>query len=269
MSFKVGGLSALQRAQKAESVNTVELENKLQISGVLKNVILANDNSPAYLQFAGPTQLAFEDKEIPGHSSKYHVHGYGTPLGLFDADLKTLQVGAVTTLTYQSQVVVTGKITKILKLNETAAVLSFENATATYRNEKLFLPEWGTYDIITGATVNSVYGGPADRQAFGDFDDFVAARVAKPLFTDAQKKIFSLYQAARNLRAQAKVSASDIENLFNDFIRSAPNHWLLFIELAEVSVKGGYSTEKIEAHLSTLRQKIQIADGLKLAHAKY
>lgn len=269
MSFRIGGLTALERAKKAESVNTVELENNLQISGVLKNIVLADHNSPAYLQFAGPTQLAFQDKEIPGHSNTYHVHGYGTPIGPFDAHLKNLQIGSFTTLTYKSGVVVTGTLTKILKLNETAAVLSFENATSIYRNEKLFLPEWGTYDIITGTTVKSVFGGPADRQAFGEFDDFVAARVTKPTFTEPQKKIFSLYQAVRDLRAKPKISASDIDSLYSDIIMTAPRHWLLFIELAELAVKGGHSTEKIETHLSTLEQKIQITEGLKLAHAKY
>ena len=147
--------------------------------------------------------------------------------------------------------------------------MSFENATATYQNEKLFLPEWGTYDIVTGSSVKSVFGGPADRQAFGEIDDFVAARVAKPNFTDRQKKIFSHYQAVRELRTNAKASAADIEILFLNFIESAPSEWLLFIELTELAVKAGHSTKNIEAHLSTLNQKIQIADGLKLAHAKY
>lgn len=269
MSFRIGGLKALERAQKAESVNTIEFENSMQISGVLKNIILDSKNLPAYLQFTGPTQLAFHDKEIPGHSNKYHVQGYGTPIGQFDAEVKTLQIDSNLTLAYESGVVVTGTLKKILKLSETAAVLSFENATATYRNENLFLPDWGTYDIITGSIVKSVFGGPADRQAFGEIDDFIAARVIKPTFSEKQKEIFSFYQAVRDLRARAGVSAPDIEQLFSVFIQTAPDEWLLFLELVELAIKAGHATDKIEAHLSTLKQKVQINEGLKLAHAKY
>ena len=269
MSYKIGGAKALERAQKAESINTVELENNLQISGVLKNTLLTSENTPAYLQFTGPTQLSFQDKEIPGHSNKYHTHGYGTPIGHFDADTKNLQIGAVTKLSFKSGVVVTGTLKNILNLSEAATVLSFENATATYHSEKLFLPEWGTYDIVTGSSVKSVFGGPADRQAFGEFDDFVAARVTKPNFSARQQKIFSYYQTVRELRTNGKNSAADIEALFSNFIETAPAEWLLFIELTELAVKAGHPTKKIEAHLSTLNQKIQISEGLKLAHAKY
>lgn len=269
MSYRIGGVKALARAQKAESVNTVELENQMQISGVLKNIILTAENMPAYLQFTGPTQLSFQDKEIPGHSNKYHAHGYGTPIGQYDVEPKNLQLGAVTELSFKSGVIVTGTLKNILKLSEAATVLSFENATATYQNEKLFFPEWGTYDIVTGLSVKSVFGGPADRQAFGEFDDFIAARVTKPNFTSRQLKIFSYYQTVRELRTSGKNSAADIEILFSNFVKTAPAEWLLFIELAELAVKIGHPTENIEAHLSTLDRKNQISAGLKLAYAKY
>ena len=104
---------------------------------------------------------------------------------------------------------------------------------------------------------------------FGEFDDFVAARVTKPNFSARQQKIFSYYQTVRELRTNGKNSAADIEALFSNFIETAPAEWLLFIELTELAVKAGHPTKKIEAHLSTLNQKIQISEGLKLAHAKY
>ena len=269
MAYRTGGVKALERAIKAENINTVEFDNKLQISGLLKNVILTPENTPAYLQFTGPTQLSFNDKEIAGHGNKYHAQGYGTPVGAVELDFKNLKIGTATTLNYKSGVIVTGTLKNILMLSETAAILSFENATATYQSEKLFLPEWGTYDIISAQNVKSVFGGPADRQAFGEIDDFVAARVTPPSFTAQQKNLFSLYQSVRDLRTSAKATSAQIENLFTDFIQTAPNEWLLYIELAELAIKAGFSTNNIEAHLSTLNQKIQIAEGLKLAHAKY
>lgn len=270
MSYKIGGTKALSRAKNAESINTVELENKLQISAVLKNYILDTDNLPIYLQFIGPTQICFNNKEVPGHNIQYHKHGYGSPIGkIHDFDIKNLKIGESSILNYKSGIRVSGKLTKILNLNESAAILSFENATCEYQNEKLFFPEWGTYDILIGEKVKSVFGGPADRASFGEIDDFVAARVAKPIYSDQQRKIFSYYQCIRDLRKSKNPTAAEIADLFKNFRDNAPSEWLLFIELAELAVKENISSKNIEEHLATLNQKSHIAEGLKLAHAKY
>lgn len=269
MSFTRGGVYGLENAKKAETVNTVEFENKLQISGILKNFIIT-DNEIAYLQFNGPTQLCFDYKEINGHDNKYHNLGYGTPVGeILNFSLLKLKENEDVTLNYKSGVKISGKLTKILKLSADAYILSFENATAEYQDQKLFLPEWGTYDIVLAHQVTSVFGGPADRVKYGEVEDFVAARVVQPSYTVQQKKLFSFYQEVRDLRKTQKATADDITKLFNKFKDSAPNEWLLFVELIEMAVKLGMNTEEIEKHLSSLPQKDLITEGLKLAYAKY
>lgn len=283
MSYRIGGVKALERAQKAESVNTIELENKLQISGVLKKYYLDASSQIAYLQFAGPTQLCYDNKEINGHSNNYHVHGYGTPIGeIVNFDFKNLKIGAVQILNYTSGVRVSGKLINILSLDKTtagrAALLSFEEATVEYvtvsankfQTEKLFLPEWGIYDLIIGKTVTSVFGGPADRSQFEVLDDFAAARVSQPTYNPEQKNIFSYYQEVRNLRNTThRISAEDIIKLFNKFKERAPAEWLLFVELVELAVKLNLNYRDIEKHALTLEQKSLIAAGLKLANEKF
>ena len=167
MAYRIGGTKALDRALKAESINTVEFENKLQISGVLKKYHLDSAGCPCYLQFEGPTQLSYVQDEIPGQGVKYHAEGYGTPVGeILNFQASDLKVGPLV-LQYKSGVTVSGDLVQIQRSASDALILSFEKATAEYKNQKLFQPEWGNYDIVLAKEVLSVWGGPADREAFG------------------------------------------------------------------------------------------------------
>ncbi len=271
MSYKVGGAKGLECARKAESVNTVEFENKLQISGVLKKYYLAaNSQVVAYLQFAGPTQLCYDNKEIAGHGKQYHQQGYGTAVGeMLNFNIKNLKINEITELNYKSGVKISGKLVHILSLSEktseAAFILSFAKATAVYENEKLFLPEWGTYDIIIAKSVTSVFSGPADADKFGETDDFLVAKLSVPIYSDEQKKIFFFYQEVRDLRKSGKATANDIAVLFNTFKVCAFSEWLLFLELAEISIKLNLNYQNIEEHLLALPQKNLVEDGLRLA----
>jgi len=276
MSYRIGGVKAVEHAKKAESVNTVELENKIQISGVLKNYILDHSSQISYLQFAGPTQLCYANKEIAGHNNNYHRQGYGTPIGeILNFNIKNIKLGEHLRLNYKSGVKVTGRLVNILSLNldsnldSDAAILSFENATAEYNAEKLFLPEWGIYDVVIGNRVTSVFGGPADRTQFGATDDFITSKVAPPIHTSEQKNIFAFYQEVRDLRISNHITENSMSTLFNKFLELAPKEWLLFVELVELCIKCNLSHQKIEEHLSTLEQKELITEGLNLAYGKF
>lgn len=264
MAYRTGGKSALQKALQAESANTVEFENQMQISGVLKSVLTDSEGRPCYLQFNGPTQLSHSGKQLEGHSPGYHKDGYGTPVGLIrNFNLSSLQLKKPLVLNYFSGVKVEGIIKNIK-----GAVITLTDATCTFGNETLFKPEWGNYDIVLAEVVKSVWGGPADRDAFGEIDDFVASRVQSPSYSKKQQEIFSFYRDTAKLRAGADNAIA----LFEKFREKAPEQWLLFIELLEVAVKkdlGSKLIGEIEAHLKTLSQLSLIEDGMKLAYAKY
>src|SRR5665213_1353705 len=68
LAYRRGGVFGLERAIEAETVNTVQLNSGVQISGVLKRYIgmPSQPTVPVYLQFDGPCQLALEYHEIPG-----------------------------------------------------------------------------------------------------------------------------------------------------------------------------------------------------------
>ena len=63
----------------------ISLSTKILSSSlfVLSNFKSSKNNTDeiAYLQFSGPTQLCYQNKQIEGHSKNIHLHGYGMPIG--------------------------------------------------------------------------------------------------------------------------------------------------------------------------------------------
>lgn len=278
MAFNLGGLKGLQKALQAETVNTVEFENKLQISGKLQNILQTKNSEVAYLQFNGPTQIAYAAKEVSGHDKNYHAHGYGTPVGTIkNTNVHELEVNQTLNLEYTSGVKVTGTLKAKTSLSNDAIILTFENANCWFESQHLFKPEWGLYDIIIASTVTSVFGGPADRIAYGETDDFVASRVAAPQYTPEQIRLFAFYQKVRDLRQAPEQQASQVEELFEQTKIQYPEEWLLFVELLEMTLKISNAenlSKKIEHYLNNLSDKNiktrdLISEGIKLAHAKF
>ncbi len=278
MAFKVGGRQGLDKAIQAKSVNSVELENGLQMSGVVDSYLVGKNDEIIFVKLSGPTQICYKDHEIKGHDKNYHQHGYSSPLGKFNVNGESLAtdrlIGKIITLNYESGFVVTGTLKKILSIDSTTQILTFENATATYQGQIYFQPGWGPYDVVTGHKVTSVFGGPADRISYGDTSDFVAARVPTPQYTDQQKKIFEIYKNIRSMRMQKSFSVEEFSELLTAAKHEAPQDWLIFIELLEVCLAHNELNsfkEKIHAHLTEIKIKNPglssvIDDGIALAH---
>lgn len=263
MAYRIGGKAGLDKAIQAKSVNTVELDTGLQISGVVTEYIPDSSGHVIYIKFAGPTQISRNDQQLPGHNKEYHQHGYSFPLGSYKTVGSTLQ--------YDSGVTVTGDLVKTEH-----GIMTFKNCTVKYKDQTLFQPDWGNFDITVGNKVVSVFGGAADRKSYGDTDDFVAARVPTPNYNAEQKALFALYQKVRDYRkARSEWSDSTTMALFDQCLNQASDQWLLFVEILEIAIMSKLSpvlTKKMEAHLQTIKSNNEkltsvIDDGVRLAYA--
>jgi phenylalanine-4-hydroxylase len=289
MAFRLGGLAGLKKAIQAKSVNTAELSSGVQISGVIAEALTASDGSVAYLKFQGPSQICFKDKELHGHDKKYHAHGFGTPVGSFKAlphrcpsslsekEWQQLGVvdGAVVHIEYVSGVKISGQVKGLLRVENKTLMLSLENAKAEFQEKVLFDPSWGTYDIALGASVSSVFGGPADREAYGETDDFVAKRVPAPRYSEKETQLHRQYQSLRDLR-EKKTEGAELEQallaLLTIHEQNFSDDWLLRLEAYELAHR--YRLDKVrqkaERDLHAIAQKDKakaelIKDGLSLA----
>lgn len=271
MAYKIGGQIGLEKALQSKALNTIELDSGLQISGVLKNYTLHNEHV-SFLQFEGPTQLSYKDKEISGHDKNYHPQGYSTPLGPYQ--IKTLDHHHLE-IHYDSGVLIKGEFEKEVEIGSTR-ILTLKKATVTYNHQILFHPEWGSYDICFGSLIKSVFGGPADRKSYGETTDFIAARVSMPKYSEEDLKIFQIYNEISLLRKKTKVPDLEIENILNDILKLKNAEWLMFLDLYEISKNQNNSSvlsEKIMSYLVELKNMSSknselITEGLNLIHGK-
>lgn len=283
MAFQVGGLVGVKKAIQAESVNTVELDSGIQISGKLIEALSAHDQV-VYLRFDGPCQLSYQDKLITGHDTKYHAHGFGTPVGHLKAfpdtspaDLSETQWNSLNgVFEFTSGVLITGKIKGPHTQNGKTLILTLSDAKAELNGRILFEPSWGDFDMAVGSTVTSVFGGAADRVAYGEAEDFVVARVPQPKISEKDQLRYSRYSEVRKLR-ESKISGSDLEkslqNLASSIKNEFPDEWLLFLEIYEIVLhklpSSAFKTD-CEAELKRISKKYPdksdiIQDGLTLA----
>ena len=290
MAYRLGGVIGLERAKTAATVNTVQLESGLQISGQLQGFQLDDRGQACYLQFSGPAQLAFEDQELSGQGTDRHPHGFSSPLGPVRGldrelsrctpdDLKSLGIslGQRGRLEFLSGVVVEGRLKNWTFIKGRPIVLTWSDVKASRGEQVLFDPSWGEYDMAVGQYVTSVFGGPADRARFGKTEDFAARRVPARTLSDEEQKRFRLFDDLRNLRQQRSAGSAQLQKRYDELLKeylSFPDsEWLPGIELLELSHFLKLS-EDSRAHLlkrldpklfadSILSQSVQ--DGLNLA----
>ena len=54
MAFRQGGKVGLQKALKAQTVNSIEMNSGIQISGILSEILYDDSHNPIYLRLTGP-----------------------------------------------------------------------------------------------------------------------------------------------------------------------------------------------------------------------
>lgn len=285
MAFKCGGLEGVKKAVLAKSVNSLELNSGLQISGKVVEPITQNSQI-VYFKTEGPTQLSYQDKELRGHDKNYHAHGYSSPLGPLKGHTKELSdmtetewqqqgwtVGKTVRFEFASGIIVEGTLDSKLERDGKVLLVTLSKAFAKLGEQVLFAPEWGLYDMALGTSISSVFGGPADRLAYGEFTDFVAKRVPTPKYSQAELKRHARFQALRELR-ETKVSLQQnktFKNLVQEHAQEYPADWLFFLEVVEIAhnqddhanKKWGLELLHTLAQAQPAQNEL-ISDGLKL-----
>lgn len=307
MAFRVGGISSIEKAIKAKSVNTIEFENGLQISGICDRILIHNPsraplsnevieqdqkrndssqiNKPtlSFLHFSGPTQISYKNKEIEGHSKSYHTHGFSSPFGklkntnwqILLEDYQNQKITNPINLEFESGIRVHGNLKSFLVKESQILIASFENCRVTFEQETLFDPSWGIFDLAIGNQVTSVFGGPADRLAFGETSDFAAIKVPTRQYSDSEKRLFSNYQDLRSLR-ESSISGPELDSKISHILdrhSEFSNDWLLYLECYEVLLNRSQN-EKLKKNCLEILSNLQknypdkasvIQDGLLLA----
>lgn len=259
--YSRGGTDSIEAAIHAETVNTAVYNSGLEVSGLFTNVIKDATGNAIYMNTTGPTQLAYKEKEIPGHGTSYHSPGFGSPIGKVQSmdkclssysidDLKRfdIEIGKVVTLEFLSGVTVVGELTNIYRRDGKNLLFSFENCTVSKLDGGcLFAPDWGTFDMAVGESIVSVYGGSADQENYPLYKKPSDTATVVVDYDKATQELFGMYQSVRDLR-EAAASADALEALVKKYIDSEHKEWLLAFELNELLVKTGLNGE-LKQHL--------------------
>ncbi len=285
MALRKGGFRGLQKLIDSKKIGTIELNTGLQISGVFTQMITNEDNEVVFFKTVGETALANREKELIGHGIEVHSDGFSSPIGKLKGinlaiedmgprDLKAYNFydGKRISFEYESGITVEGlNITGIRNINGKLILIQFEDCTVTYKEEVLFKPEFGTFDLAIGSNIVSAYAGAADFRSFNNLYHLPTTTTVKIDKDEQTIALEHLYEKVNELRNEAKVAEGAILTILEELKESHPTDWLLAVELYEVAKSNQHLTlvAQITDYLETVKQgrpKVAhlIDDGLSL-----
>jgi len=249
MAIRAGGLDGVKKLIDSKGLGTIELSTGIQISGNFSSVIEDQKGNVAYIQTKGPTALSNRDKELIGHGTFNHMDGFGSPIGKLkginlpiedmaprDLDAYGIYEGKTTRLEFESGVIVEGKIiTGTRDLRGKILLITIDDCTVSYKDQILFMPEWGVYDMAIGKKVVSAYAGPADVHSFGDIGKVSETKTHKINYSVKDRELYDLYEMVRNLRESTSYNTEDITKVFKKLKKDFSTDWLLTLELYELA----------------------------------
>ncbi|WP_237274369.1 aromatic amino acid hydroxylase [Tenacibaculum ovolyticum] len=283
MALRTGGIKGVHKLIDSKNLGTVELSTGIQISGAFTNVIEDKKGKVAYIQTTGPTALSNRDKELIGHGIRYHAEGFGSPVGklkginlhiedMSPRDLKAYGIyeGEEMMLEFESGVIVNGKvITGTRDLRGKILIVSLKDCTVTYKDQVLFRPEWGVYDMAIGKELVSAYSGPADVDSFGDLGKVSETKTDKIQYSESDNKLYEMYDDVRRSRVEETVTEEKVMIIFKTLKSEYTTDWLLPLELYELALANNYSIKnELKNYLEELKSnksyRALIENGLNL-----
>ena len=283
MCVRVGGLSSVEKLIESKKIGTIELSTGIQISSVFTRVI-SNDDKPIYIQSSSPTALSNNNKELIGHGTDYHKDGFGSPLGKLEGinlaiedmspkDLKAYGIieGEYVELKFEGGILVRGVIiTGKRDIKGKIQLISFKDCSVKYKDEILFEPDWGIYDMAVGKDVVSVFAGPADDDSFLDNYKLPTSTSEQIVYDDKSLHLHKLYAEVKEIRQSGgNIELQKISGIYNQIISNYHDEWLILLEIYEVLYETKYELrDSVKKSLLELKRNNKFTDlienGLKL-----
>jgi phenylalanine-4-hydroxylase len=308
MAVRKGGWRGLKKLIKSKQLGTIEISTGLQISGHFSRMIKNEDNEVVYFETEGETALSYREKEVIGHGVSRHKKGFRSPLGKLkginlaienmgprDLQAYNFYDGKPIAFEFESGITVAGlNVTGIRNLRGELMLIQFTDCTVKYKNEVLFSPEMGDFDMAVGKEIVSAFAGAADYNSFDLVTHTATSETIRPQLSEKEKELNSLYKEVREIREihpspnpslqregsnSALPSASlpkreEIRLIFEKLKGNHPTDWLLPLEIYELVVQFDSDfSEQVLKHLLNLKQQRPkvahlIEGGLELLETK-
>ncbi len=286
MAVRKGGWRGLKKLIESKQMGSIEISTGLQISGTFSRMIQNEDNEVVYFETEGETALAYREKEVIGHGVSRHANGFRSPLGKLkginlaienmgprDLQAYNFYDGKPIEFEFESGITVKGlNVTGMRNLRGELMLIQFTNCTVRYKDEVLFTPEMGDFDMAVGKDIVSAFAGAADYLSFTHaLHQPSATATTKAKVSARDLALHGMYQQVRDLRSNQDGKKEEILTpIFDAAATNYPNDWLLPLEIFEIIAKDGTPfSEKVSQHLIDLKAKRPkvahlIDDGLLL-----
>ncbi len=258
LAYRVGGVASLHQAIACQAISSTVFDSGLTVSGRLVTAEHQGDRID-FLRYEGPVQICEDRQQLAGHGLERHGQGFSTPLGRLEgfthkafSDLSTSELeslnlveGRTAHLRFASGFEVQGRVLSLYRPKQKLLLLSFGECTVRKGSRITFDPSWGEFDMIVADSVPSVYGGPADREAFGEQElaEASSSPARETPFTSREKQVFGFYQTLADLRQASQTSAQKIEAFATTLEAENSDEWLLWLDILEL-VKTRLSPEQ-------------------------
>jgi len=248
MAVRKGGWRGLNKLIESKQLGTIELSTGLQVSGVFTQMIKNEDNEVVFFKTTGPTALSHREKEVIGHGIAAHKHGFSSPLGKLkginlaienmgprDLQAYNFYDGKEIAFEFESGITVKGlNVTGIRNLRGELMLIQFTECTVTYKNEVLFSPEMGDFDMAVGKEIVSAFTGAADYNSFPITQKPSETKTIKVTISESEKTLNKLYASVREIRENDS-SKESLQKTFELLKRDFPTDWLLPLEIYELT----------------------------------
>ena len=252
MAYRVGGVEGLHKAIECARPATAEYSSGLQVTGIFSEVLMDDKQQPIYLRTTGPTALAFNYKQLEGHGKDRHAEGFGAPIGKWKET--TLREGEQAKVEFESGVVVSGKVERLVRQDGKLLLVTFSNCTVKHGDRVLFDPAWGEYDMAVGDRIVSVFNGAADKDAYLEVALVPKERTIKVPSDAKRKKLENLYQQVRDIR-ETKKGYERLGEIWETQQAEHADDWLLSMEIFELLDDAGEQNELKQKIVTFLNEK--------------
>ncbi len=257
MAVRKGGWRGLQKLIESNQLGTIEISTGLQVSGIFTRMIQNEDNEVVWFETKGKTALAYRETEVIGHGVSRHTNGFRSPLGKLkginlaienmgprDLAAYNFYDGKPIEFEFESGIHVKGmNVTGMRNLKGELMLIQFTDCTVTYKNEVLFTPEDGDFDMAVGKDIVSAFAGAADFLSFDLVEHQLSNLGDVVEISEEEKELSGLYAEVREVRENQphpqslsfEGAGSKLLKNFKNVSSKFPKDWLLPLEIYELT----------------------------------
>ncbi|MDC0165038.1 hypothetical protein OAI82_01505, partial [bacterium] len=181
-------------------------------------------------------------------------------------ELKTINVepGKHSTIKFYNGLIVSGTIKNIIKYEDKPILITLDNASVRLKDNILFEPTWGQYELACGNKIVSIYGGPADWNNYQSLEltkENISYHSSN--LTEKNKYLNNLYGKVEKLRNK-KASSENYMKILKIVYEKYDKEWLLCMIIYEII----YKDKTIENEVQFLKNHIiKFKSDLQLKNA--